>query len=522
MPRPRSQPQLMQPAPVPAPVGGVNAVDAATAMPATDAVSLVNMVGGRLGLTSRLGYVEHADGLDSSVRTVIPFSGGDAGRDRLFIATASGIYDVTASGAAPVLMMSFGVQGDESGWGVFTAYVTLAGHFTVYADEANGLYLYTAATDSWSKYAEGTDPGQISGVNPANVAFVTTWKNRIWLVEKGTGNAYFLTAGLIAGAASRQSFGNKFRSGGFLVGLWNWTINGGDGIDDFLVAISSAGDVLVYKGTDPATPTSFGMQGSWFVGAVPRGRRIATDFGGDLLVLSLLGVIPMSRLVSGTIGPDVYTTRKIQSLFNEYASSRRDLQGWSIRLHPEDNALVINAPLLGRTYEQLAMSLQTQAWSVFRGVPLLSSEVWRGRLYFGTEDGRVCVSSGHYDAGEAIELSGLTSFQGLGAATKKRIQMIQPLLATDGSVPAYEVAARYDFNTAAISVDPGEPDSSGLPHWDEAVWDVATWPGLEATTGTYRGANGIGVYAAIAFKIKSTARTTLMGFNVMMDNGGAL
>jgi len=511
-------------------VGGINAVDAATAMPAGDAFDLVNMVGGRAGLTSRLGFAEWCIGMGGNpVRSVLSFAGSTSGNDRLFACTSTDIYDCTTSSATPTSGHTFGVTDADAGFGVFTSYVTSAGHFGFYADESNGLLRYDESTDAWTVVTETSGAGhQITGVDPADLAFVTSWKNRLMFVEKGTGNLWYLPVGQIAGAVSVVRLGNRFQHGGTLVGAWSATIDGGTGVDDFLVAISSAGDVLVYQGTDPATAGAFELVGSWFVGAVPKGRRVATDFGGDLLILSMLGIVPLSRLRTGTVGPDVYTTRKIQSLFNSYATSRRGLYGWALCQSPEDNALLVNMPLVGNAYEQFAMSLSTQGWARFREVPALSMVVWGGSLYFGTYDGRLCKMTGDLDdvkidgaeTYDEIDWSGLTAFSDIGRAGRKQLQTIRPLMWTQGARPGYDVAARYDFDTTAIPVSPPDPVLTGTAAWDVAIWDASVWPGEDVPCGDIRGATGEGTYAAIAFRGRSNAKATLMGFQVSWTDGG--
>jgi hypothetical protein len=42
------------------------------------------------------------------------------------------------------------------------------------------------------------------------------------------------------GTVTSWDFGSKFKHGGNLVGLWSWTVDGGIGIDDYLVAIAPA------------------------------------------------------------------------------------------------------------------------------------------------------------------------------------------------------------------------------------------------------------------------------------------
>ena len=76
---------------------------------------------------------------------------------------------------------------------------------------------------------------------------------------------------------TKFTFGAKFTYGGALIGVWSWTIDGGSGVDDFLVAISRGGDILIFQGADPSL-ADFALIGSWFVGEVPDSRKIVDPF----------------------------------------------------------------------------------------------------------------------------------------------------------------------------------------------------------------------------------------------------
>ena len=522
-PRRPAQRQALRAATVPAPNGGINAVDSGVAIPPSDAMDLVNMVGGRVGLTSRYGFAEWCIGMGGNpVRSVIPFTGSTPANDRLFAATSTDIFDCTTSSATPSSVHTFGTSDATSGFGVSQVFETSAGHFLFHADETNGLLRYDESTDTWAAAAS------ITGVSAADLVFVTAWKNRLLFAERDTGNLWFLPVGYISGTAAVVRLGNRAPHGGYLVGAWSWTIDGGAGVDDFLVCVFSSGDVLIYQGDDPATAGAFNLVGTWFVGAVPKGRRIATDIGGDLLLLSLAGVVPVSKLRSGSFGPDMYTTRKIAPKFNEAATTRRDLWGWQIALSPTENALIVNMPRVGDTYEQFAMSISTQGWSRFQGVPSLSMAPWGGDLYVGTLDGRVCKVTGDLDDvkidGAAtyseIDWSGLSAFSDFGAPAWKQVHEIEPIMWTQGAAPGYGVEARYDFDTSTISSTPPDPATEGIATWDAATWDTDVWPGIDVPCGGIRGATGMGMRAAVAFRGRSNARTTLMGFRVRWTDGG--
>lgn len=516
---------------VPFPVGGINTAEPGGAMPASDAVIAVNVVAQELGGRSRLGYAEWCTGMTYPVRTVIPFTGSTAAQSKLFACTSQAIYDVTTSSATPTAAHTFGDGTGDAGYGVATTVVTLGGHFCLYADEVNGLLKYDESAGTWAAIASGTGAGEISGVDPANVCFVMVWKNRVWMVEKDTATAWYLPTGTVAGVATPFYFGNKFRAGGHLVGLWNWTADGGTGIDDYLVALSSGGDVLVYQGTDPDSAVDFSMRGDWFVGALPAGRRVATDFGGELLLLTQVGILPLSKLLTGqAINPAVYSTRKIAPQIARLMEDRASLQGWSLRVSPKDSALIVTVPDASGEYTtQYAQSLNTGGWSVFDGLPMLSSEAWDGDLYFGSPDGIVYKATGGLDnvardgtttGATAVQVSGLTSFQSVGSVKRKKVETIRTHFRTEGAAPEYAVEARYDYDTADITATVQAIVAVG-DVWDVGVWDTALWqPGGTKAYSEVRGATGIGSSIAIGYVFECRTQTTLIGFDIAVRECG--
>ena len=560
--------------PMPAPVGGINTISPASAMRATDCLSLTNLIPFQYGLRVRSGYYEWTkyvrdlvsmENEFAAIRTLIPFTGSaDSGsRDRLFAVTTDGIYDVTKADpdnvAGPTLMFGAAdgwLRTAKAGTGTFSAFVNVAGdHYLAYCDEVNGYLLYREATDDWVKIVSGTglDGLSISGAAPENFRSVTLWKKRLWFTTADSAEAVYLPVNQFAGvvdnndvlAGGTLNFGSQFRYGGNLAGLWSWTLDGGQGVDDLLVGISRAGDVVVYQGTDPAFADSFGIKGVYWLGPVPPGRRFASDFGGDLFVLSVAGCLPLSRLVTGGLirDPNIYETAKVSNLFNKLMSERGSLEGWAITQHPTDNLLVINVPpIAGKQPEQLVMSLANKGWAAYSGLPINCMTTWHGKLYFGTTDGRVCVNLGTTDSkfyaerivGEGvtwdygnypnplpINFSLLSSFQHLGSTAKKRVHMARPYFMVEGQPPGYEVAVRYDYNLTPVdlaSVDLGIPQ----PAWDIDLWDNAYWGSGYGTGGWQYGTTGIGTAVAVAVRGSASVTTTLVNIDVLLDQGGLL
>lgn len=450
---------------LPAPSDGINGVDPATEMGPRDCLYAFNVIADERGVRARTGWREYAIGMtgtfSAEVKTTISFHGSAVANSRLFMTTDKGIWRVDTG--TPSLVYSFATISPNGGWGVAAAVVTAAGHFILYADEVNGLHYYSESTATWAAYATGSGTGQVTGVDPAAVASVTVWKNRVWLTERNTAKAYYLDVGAVFGTATAFNFGQRFKHGGSLVGLFNWSTDGGSGLDTALVAISTGGDVVIYLGTDPSSATTFGLKGVWFVGAVPTGRTIATDVGGDLLIISALGVVPLSRLILGDPDKMQYATARVSSLFSRLANVALGNRGWAIHTHPTDNAMMVLIPeVAGDETTQLVCSLSTRGWSKYRDLPILSAAVWSGELYFGTADGRCCRNVGHVDgvtladssSGEAIQWSVLMAYR--GDAAIKQVQGVRPIVLAEEANPAVEVTVRYDFSL----VEPSEPSAT--------------------------------------------------------------
>jgi hypothetical protein len=528
--RRRAKGQSARPFTLPAPMGSINTVSSGAAMPPEDCIFRYNLIPGEYGLRVRLGSREWVTGLDGPVLSQLPFTGSTASASRLFATTRTGIWDVTSSTAAPVQVLTFGTQDGTSGHGVSFVFSSAAGHFLCYFDEANGYHVYAETGATWT--AGGPSGSPITGVDPANLVAGIMWKRRLWAVERGTGKGWYLGTNALGGATTEFNFGAQFKQGGALRGLYSWTLDGGAGIDDTLVAISDGGDVAIYQGTDPATPGAFGLRGVWSVGGIPLGRRVASDFGGDLLVMSTRGILSMREIVDGVEDTGQYRTSKIANLWNKLMLSTANLRGWSMALHPLDATLIVTVPTGdGLPTRQLAMSLFTKGWSEYRDLGMgVCSAPYGGTFYYGTPDGKVKIMDGYVDgvtladpdAYAAIQWSLLTAFQNLGSANQKQIGLLEPSFISEGAAPTSSVEARYRYDLSEIGSSPGGATNPGLALWDSATWDNAVWAPEYSAASPMFGTMGMGPEMALAIRGTSVARTILVGFRGTFTEGGFL
>lgn len=505
-----------------------------TAVPPGDCLDVWNMIASENGLRTRLGYrewcVDLTGNADNKVRSLLSFSGSEPSQNRLFATTDTFIFDVTASTDAPLDVLAFANSSGFSGYGVGRAFTTSGGHFYLYCDEVNGLHVYAESGATWSAPTMGGGPGQLDNVDPVNLVHVVEFKQRLWFTERDSASAWYLPAGQLYGSATEFNFGTHFSQGGYLVGLYTWSYDGGSGMDDALVAVSSSGDIVIYQGVDPASSSSFNKRGTWSLAPPPAGREVAAAVGGDLWILSGTGLMPLSRLVVGADTKQAETV-KIGNLFNRLMLTRKERRGWSMRLHPEDNALVLLYPDYStEANRQLVQALGApgRPWFRYRGVPMHCAAVWEGRLHFGTQDGRVCVSRDDVDnvslsdsnSYGPIEWQLLTAFQKSGGRTMQ-VHLMRPLFSVDGGAPDYSIEARYGFDLSGASA----PDAAAAQpgSWDNAIWDTDVWGGDASPHASVRGGSaGLGHSVAIALRGSSVARTTLVEIDVLYEVGGWL
>ena len=295
---PRAKPPTGKIASLTIPYKGLNAKAPLSVMEPGFALSLSNLFCEPGGLRSRKGYTELAKNIPGSVAipTILSYFPKDAATASVYAAKDGKLYDVTGGGSGPWTEES-GVVG-ATDWWTGINFQNIAGSFLCACNAGGGYVIFNGTT--WTTPVAGTDPGEIDGVDPADLVFIMEFKKRIWFIEKDSTNAWFLPTGQITGTASQFDFGEQFKHGGKLVAIVNWTIDGGEGLDDYLVAVSSEGDVVVYKGTDPTDAATFEKRGSWYVGTLPSGHRQVTQNGGDVYILSQSGLVPLSRLLEGS------------------------------------------------------------------------------------------------------------------------------------------------------------------------------------------------------------------------------
>jgi len=473
--------QRSQTVSVAAPIGGWNARDALGAMEPLDAVTLTNFWPGTNSVILRNGYTKYATGITGTVESLFAYSSGTS--NKLFAAAVGSIYDVTNGGV-------IGAADVTSLTNARFQYINITTPAASYLMAVNGAdKLRTYNGSAWHKDGDGA-PYNITGVDTANCSNITLFKNRVWLVENGSLKAWYLPVNSIGGAAVALDMTSIFQLGGYIMAAMTWTLDAGYGMDDYLVFITSNGEVMVWRLTDPTTPTGIQMTGLWKIGA-PVGRRCWIKYGGDLLIITQDGVVPMSSaLQSSRLDPRVSITNKIQYAVSQAVSSYGQNFGWSLLYYSKENQLIMNVPIATGQEQQYVMNTITKSWCNFTGWSASCWEIWQDDPYFGGNGYVGLAWQGTVDDISNIDGFAIQSFQNYGSATQKQCKMIRYHLLSNGS-PAISGNVNVDYDlaneNASLSFSP-----LAYSTWDNGSWDLAYWGSGLSPIAEWQGATGIG------------------------------
>ncbi len=353
----------------------------------------------------------------------------------------------------------------------------------------------------------GSGTGAITGVTTSTLIKVVLFKNRLWFIEKNTLHLWYLGTNAVSGAATLFDLGAIARNGGYLVDLDTWTIDAGYGVDDNLVMITSTGEVIVYSGTDPASATTFALIGVWQLGA-PVGNRPMLKWAGDLLLLTLDGLLPLAQaLQSSRLDPRVALSDKIQNAISLASTTYGSNFGWETFYFPRENLVWVNVPITTGSQQQYAMNTITKSWCNFSGMPANCWALFGNNPYFG---GNGIVGRAWYgtfaDNGANINTAALQAFNYFNArGTQKYFTRARPSIFSTGT-PGISIGLNVDFNVQD-NLAPVGYSATSAALWDMAQWDVGLW-GQDATIqNNWQGITGIGYCGAVQMKSASTGIT---------------
>lgn len=496
---------------LPAPTLGWNARDAYEAMKPAHAITLENWIPGLLGVRLRKGNASYATGLTDPVETLMEYAPPDGSGREFYAAAGDSIYDISTAGPVGAAVLG---SLTSAIWQT-TMFTNAAGAFLVLANGADDVVNYNGST--W------TTP-TINNVASADLVTVTAHKNRLWFIEKNTLSAWYLATSAISGDATEYPMGGLCKLGGDLIAIGTWTRDGGSGSDDVLVAVTSEGEILLFEGTDPASPATWAMSGTFRIPR-PITRRAFIKAGADLGILTIDGPVSLQTVlpVAATIQRRATLTDTISDAFRRAYSIASSDSAWSIMEAPGEGLVLINVP--GSTAgvsNQFVMSGDTGGWSLWSGIDATTMGLFNDEIYFGRADGTVSKYGDTFtDDGEPITTQLQTAFVALKGIEEKRYVMARPIMqGPPGYNPAFTVRVNYDISPANLTTVTAAGFSGA--EWDLEDWDVASWESSAVPITRWGGVAGIGSTVSLAFSVATDIEITLQGVDLMFDEGGPL
>jgi hypothetical protein len=373
--------------------------------------------------------------------------------------------------------------------GTFVITVTGA---TTYTYTSTGTSTVTSVTGSYTTIG-------ITGVNSNTLVNVNLFKNRLYFTQKDTLACWYLPVDSIGGVASPLYFGGIARNSGYLQAMGTWTLDAGQGADDYAVFVTSMGEVIVYNGTDPSSATTWALKGVWQLGQT-FSRRCFFKWAGDLLLLTQDGLVPLaSALQSSRLDPRINLTDKIYFAVSQAASLYYAEFGWQINYFAGENMLILNIPV-PTGIEQYVMHTITKSWARFTNIQGYCWEVsGDADMHFGSNGFVGTFYSNLSDDNSNITATAQQAYSYFDSPGQlKRFTMVRPILQSTGGVPSVLCGISVDFDTqsqlGAVSFNP-TTQSEGI--WDTAKWDGNVWAGGLITTKIWQGVTGIGYTGSV-------------------------
>lgn len=552
------------------PKGGWDTLNALSAMPEQNAVTLDNWFPTTDSVVMRRGFTEHATGMILHVETLIEYVSVD-GTGELFAANNGAIYDATSVGDVGDALIGGGVfvGYDIANLSAVQVTKSVASEDTVpqgiafnnngtklfmVGDSNNSIYEYNSGSpgallnNKWQYVQISTGAGQFLSLmngedtplvydgatfetTPAITGPVVTdliWNNihqrRLWCGEIDSLSAWYLPVNNIGGVATEFNFGGIARLGGYIMAMGTWTRDSGEGMDDVAVFITSEGEAIVYNGIDPASPTTWKLIGVFRIGK-PIGRRCIVKAGPDVIIITQDGFAPLSILLTRDRSQSRLTniSDQISKAVNDSVRDFKESFGWQPIIYPKGIQLLFNVPQADNTYHQYVFNTITQAPCRFTGMNGLCWGLLNDNLYFGGTDGKTYkADNGFSDNGTNIATDAIQAFSYFGdSGRNKAFKLAEPVFKSTG-IPNAAVDFNTDFNIKIPTAVP-QTSTSTAATWGTSRWGIGVWGTDGIIFKGWRGIRGVGRAGSIRIRIKSSSSTTSwISTNIKFVPGGQL
>lgn len=372
----------------------------------------------------------------------------------------------------------------------------------------------TVVGDYYSEVPGVTFP---DGVTIANMAFVWTYKNRLWFAQKDSLNTWYLEGvDAIGGDALLFPLAGVLGKGGSVLFGQGWSLENGEagGLSEQCAFVSSEGEVAIYQGADPSTAATFSKVGVYRIGK-PLGNRAFIKGGGDLAICTSVGLVPLSKAIQLDV-----TSLNIATLSNNIADAwsdateLRSMENWQAELWPEQKMALVAPPTTADAPAPVLFvsNTETGAWAPFTGWSVKCMEVFGGRLFFGGSEGRVVIANvGGDDEGQPYTGVVMPLYEDMGSPSSNKVPTTGCAVVRGTTTIPGQVTFQSDFSMTV----PSAPDAVSIGTianiWGSAVWGQSVWGGglSDVVSQGWVSLGGRGRTCSLAYQVTSGAAQPL-------------
>jgi hypothetical protein len=392
---------------------------------------------------------------------------------KMFVGNATKLYDVTSSTAVAIK------TGQASGNYVAAQMSNMSGDHMLVANEAGDYLLHFDGT-TWTTFNTSqitTDPAVTPPPTCAtghNLTYVWKYRNRLFFIEGGSMNAWYLDIDAYQGVLKLVPLSGAASKGGKLIFGATWSLDAGDGTDEKCVFGTSEGELLIFTGTNPGDINNWRQEGRYYASA-PMGMNAHMSVGGDLLLATVDGIIPISSAITkdATQLELAAITVNIKNTWRKEVAAKRTLP-WTMKKWDDFGGIFVTWPggNPGNRYCAIA-NIATGAWARCLGWDATCFLRMRGDMFFGTQDGIVMQADRTgYDDGKpyvATLVSGWGALQSrLAAVTWHQARATFVSGGREPFVP--QLFACTDYVVAVPVAPAAGPDTSVEDVWDQGLW----------------------------------------------------
>lgn len=445
---------------------------------------------------------------------------------QMFAANQEAIYDITTivnnknvsfSGGGNTVIVD--TNDDIFGWNSTEGLDVSTGHtggnwVSVQFATAGGTFLRLVNGVDESLVYDGTTFSATPALtypdtSPAsNLSYVWAYKQRLFFIENGTLDAWYLDVDQIGGELTKLPLGGIFERGGALLFGASWSNDSGNqgGLSEQCIFVTTEGEVAVFQGSNPSSADDWSKVGVYRIGK-PLGPKAWIRDGGDLIFATSLGMVRISEAIrkeAAALGPTA-VSYPIEDAWND-AVSLRSQSYWHCEIWPTQQMALVSVPSIQTQDDMMFIAnVRTGAWCRrvnWNGTCLLE---FQDRMFFGSTEGKVWEANitGLDDTEPYVGVC-VPLFHDFGTPMSQKIaQFARPRVLSPYDVNM-QVTMQSDFTVKLPPAPPPIQAGTGS-EWGVGIWGSATWGNL--ATNEIRqdpvSVSGYGYALSPAFQIQS-------------------